>query len=928
MHLLLLLAAALGGPPLTSSEIPVFELSVNGAATIPSPPASQVVVLDEHICTASVDSGVVRLVGVSRGETIVLVWVDGQADDRPTTVLVRVSAPTPEPVEKQLTPEERDAIGHGFVGTTGTVGSASSGARSVSLLTPFSWSQGTDRGRLTTIGQTQRRGDSGVALDTLTARWSRDQFSAAFFDFNVDLDGGVANNIVQSTPINSFALRGADVALTRGVDRFEMFAGEAFPWSEASRQLVGLTVRHQATHRRLIDTATGAVRAPDTDLSGQRKTSMFQTVGLTERINERTSMQARVGIGHGGTFGQGSATWQSDRTSAFATVTATSPQFGPNQLQLVYAPSRVARGGASWKPIAALTAAVGYDHTVASATPLVPDRSSADYTTASTALGLTRAHTLFASGVWNRTVHGFGLTRQTTGRRLNSGLSSQFGRAIANTFQLSAGALVDPLQVDSRADFSVRNHTSVTVKGGTFNVSISHDRLDRSLVSRLRQRLDLLAPDLQSLFSDDPIAFVHSGLMPADVRRLIESLEPVDTAVAVSGQFRAGSTVTVAPTFSYLHTAQSRAVKSWSEMFGYALTWRASRTLELQSSLTHSLVVDPHLGGLARTTVFGIGLRKELNGLPGWSAGPAGRHIRGRVFRDTNLDGAAQPDEVGLDGILVRLSNGVTTRTDAQGRFDFHGLKPGEYRVVVPLAQFGAGTRVTTAVDRVTRLYEQRDANIDFGVVHFSRIVGRVFNDVAMDGVRRTDAPGIRDVAVLLTSADIERRVMTDDGGDFEIDDLVPGNYQVTVDPQTVPANFLAPSAPAAVHVMPSATAVVSLAVQALRSVSGQVLIRHTTPTSSTDPAAARRVPLKRVRVAVGNRTVLTDDDGRFLMRDVPAGELNIGLIPIKPLPDDLRAPNGTITLPADPVQMNDVTIVIENPRLIECLTTAFEGSL
>ena len=116
MHLLLLLATALGGPLLTSSDTPVFELPVNGSATIPSPPVSQVVVLDEHICTASVEAGIVRLVGVNRGETIVLVWVEGQADDRPVTVLVHVSAPTPAPVEKQMTPEERDAIGHGFVG--------------------------------------------------------------------------------------------------------------------------------------------------------------------------------------------------------------------------------------------------------------------------------------------------------------------------------------------------------------------------------------------------------------------------------------------------------------------------------------------------------------------------------------------------------------------------------------------------------------------------------------------------------------------------------------------------------------------------------------------------------------------------------------------------------------------------------------------
>jgi hypothetical protein len=67
----------------------------------------------------------------------------------------------------------------------------------------------------------------------------------------------------------------------------------------------------------------------------------------------------------------------------------------------------------------------------------------------------------------------------------------------------------------------------------------------------------------------------------------------------------------------------------------------------------------------------------------------------------------------------------------------------------------------------------------------------------------------------------------------------------------------------------------------------------------------------------------VTDQEGRFLLRDLPAGDLTLALLPASTLPPDLAAPNGRLRLPAQPVQIEGATIVIENPRLIEYLVPA-----
>src|SRR5262249_25022691 len=142
------------------------------------------------------------------------------------------------------------------------------------------------------------------------------------------------------------------------------------------------------------------------------------------------------------------------------------------------------------------------------------------------------------------------------------------------------------------------------------------------------------------------------------------------------------------------------------------------------------------------------------------------------------------------------------------------------------LDQLGPGVRATTPLDQLIRLYERRSAEIVFGIVDFSRVVGTVFNDYALNGVREGDAPGLRGVAVMIRAAGFERRVLTDAAGDFQVDDIAPGRYQVSLDAETIPANYVGGDEPMDVEVKPSSTATLNLPMRALRSIGGRVLLR------------------------------------------------------------------------------------------------------
>jgi hypothetical protein len=55
-------------------------------------------------------------------------------------------------------------------------------------------------------------------------------------------------------------------------------------------------------------------------------------------------------------------------------------------------------------------------------------------------------------------------------------------------------------------------------------------------------------------------------------------------------------------------------------------------------------------------------------------------------------------------------------------------------------------------------------------------------------------------------------------------------------------------------------------------------------------------------------------------LRDLPAGELFVSVVPNGPVPSDVQVPVGRLRMPMEPTQVDNAAIVIDNPRLLEYL--------
>ena len=186
------------------------------------------------------------------------------------------------------------------------------------------------------------------------------------------------------------------------------------------------------------------------------------------------------------------------------------------------------------------------------------------------------------------------------------------------------------------------------------------------------------------------------------------------------------------------------------------------------------------------------------------------------TWMDVNRDGIQDADEPALPGVSVTLTyedgSAVTdasgdpvaaVTTDANGKYSFENLLPGGYKVSF---QAPAGFEATTSEagdDRaadsngasasVTVAQGQTDDTIDFGAVGTGVIGDQLFVDVNQNGGGAPDAGDrpLAGVKVTLTwtgPGGITRtyETTTDADGTYKFENLLPGEYKVSVDPETL----------------------------------------------------------------------------------------------------------------------------------------------
>jgi hypothetical protein len=223
------------------------------------------------------------------------------------------------------------------------------------------------------------------------------------------------------------------------------------------------------------------------------------------------------------------------------------------------------------------------------------------------------------------------------------------------------------------------------------------------------------------------------------------------------------------------------------------------------------------------------------------------------VRQDDNATGRCEQDVHGIPGVEVMLDSIHLTRTDKNGRFRFNRVREGEHRLEIRFRSekpyfFTTPSELTTGIDQT----------VCFGVgFSLSRIIGYVKNDSG------TGLPGLE-----IEIEGVRKSVAkTDANGRFTVDALLPGVYQVRINPDSVPPGYAVDTLETeALDIQLGAPGRVEFRLKPYRNLSGHVRIFDRI-SGTYKPAPGVTVLLMELA-----RTTTSGEDGSYLFRDLSPG--------------------------------------------------------
>jgi hypothetical protein len=971
--LLCAFAPAAAAQSIDGNGVPsLVEVYWQASRTVTTPALSNIIVLDQEIARVESTGDGLQIFGLERGETVML----GYLHDKPVSIRVRV-VQRPQVTVSPAQLRRQSEMAQGSFGSAVQVANGG-GQTTTSVVNDFNWTQlAGPQGHLFINTQVEDNDIQGGHLFNIrhgSIAYRSPGIDVTLLDNLVSLtDNGYEHHQSAFSYSDSVELRGAGVTVHRGENQYMFFGGSTIPFYfltlGATRDIVGFSFQRKQSKKLNLFATTSYINSPVDFLNptGGRQGDWMQTGGFNYQASDKWSFQTAGGVSTHGGMGRGEVDYISHRLTFFAAGGESSLLFPLNRVQSLFSGTTSAKMGLTLSTHDRFTESLYYQHTVTQPFGNILRAGSSDYVTPAFSWRVNPKDDLNFSYTFSRNDGGFS-SQSSTGNRFDTNWRHQFTPRISNAAQFTVGSVQDPLQISSEDEFTLRDSVSFLIKGGSMMVGFEQDRRNPSLVQKLGSELQLLSPELQALFLQDPISFVQSNNLPPEVKALLDAQIPISTSISASAQLRMGKKLSLNPNFSFAR-ASTGTTDSWTPFVGYSLRYQMRPSLDFNSGLTNIWVLGSTANTIQRTTLMYFGFTKRFSAMPGAliPSRHATRIIEGRVFRDNNVNGTFNFGEQGLVGLRVRLDDGEVAETDEQGRYKFTEVSQGEHTVSLALTQFSEPVRMTTKSQATVDLIRQKIGLVNFGVIDFARVTGSVFNDLSLDGQRSPEARGLAGVHLTLEDGKTHRTIIAQDTGDFEADNVPPGDYRITVDASTLPANYTLPEDTFTLHVMPVSTVVENIPARAMRSIAGRVFVKVLAESSAQPldngklkiggmPAGSIRsqrggqaggrvsqtgrgqaqgtsgasaggdynlVPIAGVQITAGHGVAKTDENGNFLLRDLPAGELTVTLVPVKDLPTGMKVPVGQVKMPAEPIQVQGASIVIGNPELAPYLVDA-----
>jgi hypothetical protein len=240
----------------------------------------------------------------------------------------------------------------------------------------------------------------------------------------------------------------------------------------------------------------------------------------------------------------------------------------------------------------------------------------------------------------------------------------------------------------------------------------------------------------------------------------------------------------------------------------------------------------------------------------------------------------------GYNNAVVILDERVSQRTDASGEFEFRFVSQGPHTVRLDPASIQPGLIVDREYQSVSVMGGQT-ATMQFALGNFAGVTG---------SIAAVDANGTKHpLGGIGISVDGIQSVMTTPDGHYSVGRLVPGAHTIEIVQSTVPSTvaFLGDTKKT-VTVTAGTSTPLDFNATPLGSIAGSVM-------SPGDGGFGSLIGLHNVYVVAepGEHAVITDDDGSFVMDNMPPGTYTLSL-DSDTVPDGLSVlsgPDGPVTV-------------------------------
>lgn len=368
----------------------------------------------------------------------------------------------------------------------------------------------------------------------------------------------------------------------------------------------------------------------------------------------------------------------------------------------------------------------------------------------------------------------------------------------------------------------------------------------------------------------------------------------------------AGSTgVSVAQTFSYrrsigkkldasvteaIQTSTNDGVSTRLVETSLSLVRRLSNVVAVQLSANvfrQSGLGGGHGSSISASLIGPFGFGQPRDGL-GRANPNLPAVIRGLVTYSTSSTPFAYNASAvrGYNNALIILDGRVSQRTDSSGAFEFRFVSQGPHTIRIDPATISPGL-VTDRESVTIKVLGGQTAMLQFNVGNFAGVAGNV---VATDsnGVKH----GLSDVGI---AVDGIQAVMTGPDGRYQVGRLSPGAHTIQIVDATVPSTVtFTGERKRTVTVTAGTTTPLNFVATPLGSIAGTVL-------APSDGGFGALVGLKNVYVVAqpGEHAVITDDDGSFIVDNLPPGTYTLS-VDTDTVPEGLSVlsgPEGPLSL-------------------------------